>query len=186
MALVRDWCAWRAAARTKPLSGDSEWQLLEFVAAKGGSGLGKWLERDLAAAQLRVSPNCPRAKNRWLVAHEAAVAAAVLDPVTHEAAVAVAKRPRSRSRAGRSKAIRIRSPAPVAARAANANSLPREGKFWVGWIREAIVGGLRDQRSAAVAAQGPRSFFVRTIDLEQRLGSRQVRRDSRDGVAFRI
>lgn len=107
-------------------------------------------------------------------------------PATHEAAVAVAKRPRSRSRAGRSKAIRIRSPAPVAARAANANSLPRGGKFWVGWIREAIVGGLRDQRSAAVAAQGPRSFFVRTLDLEQRLGSRQVRRDSRDRVAFRI
>ena len=183
MALVRDWCAWRAAARTKPLSGDSEWQLLEFVAVKGGSGLGKWLERDLAAAQLRVSPSCPRSIHRW---HAAYAAYTGLDPVTHEAAVAVAKRPRSRSRAGRSKVIRIRSPAPVAARAANANSLPREGKLWVGWIREAIVGGLRDQRSAAVAAQGARSFFVRTIDWEQRLGPLQVRRDSRDGVAFRI
>ena len=181
MALVRDWCAWRAAARTKPLSGDSEWQLLEFVTVTGGSGLGKWLEHDLAAAQLRASPSCPRSINRWHAAHAAYTG---LDPVTHEAAVAVAKRPRSRSRAGRSKAIRIRSPAPVAARAAN--SLPREGALWVGWIREAIVGGLRDQRSAAVAAQGARSFFVRTIDWEQRLGPLQVRRDSRDGVAFGI
>ena len=56
--------------------------------------MGKWLEHDLAAAQLRVSPNCPRSINRWHAAHAAYTG---LEPVTHEAAAAVATRPRSRS-----------------------------------------------------------------------------------------
>ena len=74
-------------------------------------------------------------------------------------------RARSRSPLGAPHVIRIRSPAPRPVVGANA---PWEGALWRGWIRDAIVAGVDARGGAAVAAEGPRDWLVRTVDFEAR------------------